>query len=334
MSDTAIAPAPTATTSDNIAKGVADKAAGKAVQNAAKAPEPVKTGAKTAEGDPNAGKRKYIVNGQERWLTPQQADDYVQKGLSFEPRISELARLQAETARFLEVLKTDPAKVLYNPKVGLTPKDALAKILQSTKVSDEIKDAVGQWYYENVVKREQMDEKDRAILERDEQIKDLTAGEKAREEARIAQENMQKVNVAMAQLKGQIKEALTEIGITDIDSPLGAQLAKRIADVMRLSYFARKPCTVKEAVAKVREEIKAFQKQWYDGLDEDKLVEELGKENAEKIRKHFLKVVKAAEKESAQESGQKQTAPRRDERKTMTPDEFREYLDGLKRSGK
>jgi len=36
--------------------------------------------------DPNAGKEKYVVDGQERWLTPEQAKAYVQKGLALSPR--------------------------------------------------------------------------------------------------------------------------------------------------------------------------------------------------------------------------------------------------------
>lgn len=319
-------PADPKTTSANIVKGVTDKATGKPSEGVKDAPQAVKP----AETDPNLGKRKFVVNGQEKWLTAEQADAYVQKGLAFEPRISELARLQQETGQFLEMLKSDPGKVLYNPKVGLTPEEALKKVLGSTKISDAIKETVGQWYYENVVKRAQMDERDRAILERDEKINELTAGEKARAEAAIAQDNKQRVDNAMATLKGQIKEALGEMGIANIDTPLGVQLTKRIADVMRLSYIAQKPCTVKEAVAKVKQEIKEFQNSWLAGLDEDKLVEELGKENAEKVRKYFLKVVKATEKEVSQEAGQKPSSKKRGERETINSDQFREYLDGLK----
>lgn len=331
MAETATAPVavdPKAT-SANIVKGVTDRAAGKTT----KGPEVPADGDEAKKPvtavDPNVGKRKFVVNGQEKWLTSEQADAYVQKGLAFEPRISELARLQQETGQFLEMLKTDPGKVIYNPKVGLTPEEALKKVLGSTKISDAVKETVGQWYYENVVKRAQMDERDRAILERDERINELTAGEKARAESAIAQENKQRVDNAMASLKGQIKEALGEIGVANIDTPLGVQLTKRIADVMRLSYIAQKPCTVKEAVARVRQEIKEFQNSWLAGLDDDKLVEELGKENAEKVRKHFLKVVKATEDKVGKEPGQKPNK-KRSERETMNSDQFREYLDTLK----
>ncbi len=315
----------TSETAKNLVKGITDKANGKspvekqAQQSVSK--EPI-------VADPNAGKKKYVVDGKEHWLTSEQAEAYVSKGLSFEPRISELARLQNETAQFLELLKTNPAQVLFNPKVGLTPEIALQKILQSSKISDPLKETVGKWYYENVVKRHNMDEKDRLILERDERIAELSQSEKDRSDQLLAQENQARVQQAMGLLSGQIKEALVEIGLPNIDTPIGAQLAKRVADVMRVSYLSRQPCTAKDAAAKVKAEIKEYQRMYYDALDEDKLVEELGKENAEKVRKYYLKTVKAAEKDSKESTGKPRE--KSGERKTMNSDEFREYLDGLK----
>src|SRR4029077_16154538 len=88
--------------------------------------------------DPNAGKEKYVVDGKEVYLSPEQAKAYVQKGLAFEPKISQLGRLQQETAAFLETLANDPGKVIYNDRFG-KPQEVLAKILKSTQVSDEIK---------------------------------------------------------------------------------------------------------------------------------------------------------------------------------------------------
>lgn len=326
MAEAGVAQAPDTSKPGSVAnslvKGITDKANGKLPEtNGA-------SSAGTPPVDPNAGKKRYVVNGQEKWLSPEQVDSYVNKGIAFEPRISELARLQNETAQFLELLKNDPAKVLFNPKIGLTPEVALEKIFKSSKISDQVKETVGQWYYQNVVKLHNMDEKDRAILERDEKIAELSQGEKSREEAAIARENQARVQQAMGQISGQIREALVEIGLPNMDTPIGAQLAKRVADVMRVSYLSKQPCTPKEAALKVKAEIREFQKMFYDALDEDKLVEELGKENAEKVRKHFLKIVKAADKDSKESVGKPKE--RNNERKTMNSDEFRDYLDGLK----
>ena len=131
----------------------------------------------------------------------------------------------------------------------------------------------------------------------------------------------------------QIAEAMKETGLPDIDTPLGVQLSKRIADVMRLSYLARKPCTPKQAAQMAMDQMKQAQAFLYDNLDDEKLVDTLGKENAEKVRKYFLKTMKETEKSEKQASASAPPA-RRGDRKTMTPDEFHDYLDTIKSANK
>ena len=314
-----------ANTAANIAKGVEAKA------NPAKAEAP-KTDAKgavPAATDPNAGKEKYVVDGKEVYLSPEQAKAYVQKGLAFEPKISQLGRLQQETAAFLDTLSKDPGRVIYNEKFG-KPHEVLGKILNSTKISDEIKDTLGQWYYNNVVvpgnmtpeQREQAEWKRKASAH-DEMLKQ-------QEIERTTQENNARVQQALNTIKAQINEAMKEAGIP-IESKIAPQLARRVAQIMQLGFSVNKPVTPKEAMAKVKQELHEYQKAYYDVLDEDKLVEQIGKENAEKVRKYYLKQVKASEKEVKKDS---RPASKRDERKTMTPDEFRDYLADLKAKGK
>ncbi len=280
--------------------------------------------------DPNKGKEKYIVDGKERYLSPEEAKAYVQKGLAFEPKMDQLGRLQSETKAFLDVLSNDPAKIIYNEKFG-KPADVLKKILNSTQVSDEIKDTLGQWYYNNVIVPGQMSPEQREAAEwkrkaeaHDQMIRD-------QEQGRVEQENQRKVNEALQVIKAQISEAMKEAGVP-IDSKIAPQLAKRVAQVMQLGYVNGKMVTPKEAMAKVKNEIIETQKAYYDILDEDKLVEQLGKDNAEKVRKYYLKTVKVAEEKKVAKSTPSPT--KRDERKTMTPDEFRDYLDDLKKKGK
>lgn len=304
---------------------------GRSEGKAAEKPAESKDAAAPA-ADPNAGKRKFVVNGQERWLTPEQADAYVQKGMAFEPRMSELARLQQETAALLQTLKESPEKVLFDKRIGHTPAAVLQRIMGSTGVSDELKETVGKWYYENVVRLAKMDPKDREIHERDTKIKEYEDEKKRSTDEAVARDNQQRVNAAMNQVRGHIAEAMKEIGLPSVDTPIGVQLAKRVADVMRLSYKAQKACTPKQAAEIVRQELTDYQRSFYDALDEDKLVEQLGKENAEKVRKHFLKVVKEAEK-SEKQAGTPPPA-RRGERKVLSPDDFHDYLDEVKRNNK
>lgn len=319
------------TTAQNLVNNMQSRAGGKAP--AAGSEKPGEPGAASeAAADPNAGKKKYVVNGQERWLSSEQADAYVQKGLAFEPRISELARLQKETASFLQTLKDSPEKVLFDKRIGLTPEAVLERILGSSKVSDAMKETTGKWYFENVVKLAKMDPKDRELHERDAKIKEFEDEKKRTQEESIARENQQRVQAALAQVKSQIAEAMKEIGLPSVDTPVGVQLAKRVADVMRLSYLARKACTPKEAAAKVRSEISAYQRSFYDALDEDKIVAELGKENAEKVRKYFLKIVK--ETERAEKNAGAAPIKRRGDREIVTPDQMHDYLAEVKRNNK
>lgn len=313
----------------NIAKGVADKATGKPPVKAADEPKVILKN-QEAGGveivDPNAGKEKYVVDGVDKWLTPAEAKAYVQKGLAFEPRMDQLGRLQQETAQFLETLVTDPAKVIYNEKFG-TPAEVLKKILNSTKVNDDIKDALGQWYYNNVIVPGNMSPEQREAAEMKSKLEEYQRQEKQRETERLTAEENQRVQQALQTIKAQISEAMTEAGVP-LDSKIAPQLAKRVAQVMQLGYVNGKVITPKEAMARVKQELSEYQKAYYDVLDEDKLVEQLGKENAEKVRKYYLKAVKESEKKDKKDF---KSSPKRDERKTMTPDEFRDYLDGLKK---
>lgn len=324
-----------ANTAANIAKGVEAKTNPGGISKGTVPSEKAiiknqEAGGTEIIADPNAGKEKYVVDGKDVYLSPEQAKAYVQKGLAFEPKISQLGRLQQETAAFLDTLSSDPGKVIYNEKFG-KPQEVLSKILNSTKVSDEIKDTIGQWYYNNVIVPGNMSPEQREAAEwkRKAQAHDELLAQNHRQQQE--QENNSRVQAALNTIKAQINEAMTEAGVP-LDSKIAPQLAKRVAQIMQLGFVANKPITPKEAMAKVRAEIHEYQKAYYDVLDEDKLVEQIGKENAEKVRKYYLKAVKESGKEvKKKEFG---SIPKRDERKTMTPDQFRDYLDELKRKGK
>lgn len=319
-----------AITAANIAKGVEAK-----TNPTAKPAEKVilknqENGGPEIVADPNAGKEKYVVDGKEVYLSPEQAKAYVQKGLAFEPKISQLGRLQQETAAFLDTLANDPGKVIYNEKFG-KPQDVLAKILNSTKVSDEIKNTIGQWYYNNVIVPGNMSPEQREAAEWKRKAEAHDQMLQQQEQDRLSNENNARVQQALNTIKAQINEAMTEAGVP-LDSKIAPQLARRVAQIMQLGFSTGKTVTPKEAMAKVKYELAEYQKAYYDVLDEDKLVEQLGKENAEKVRKYYLKTVKAAEKDTKKKDFG--SSPKRDERKTMTPDQFRDYLDDLKSKGK
>ena len=55
-------------------------------------------------------------------------------------------------------------------------------------------------------------------------------------------------------------------------------------------------------------------------------LESIGKENAEKVRKYFLKIVKAAEKDTKEGASREGRPTPKGERKTLTPDAFHELV--------
>ena len=317
-------------TAANIAQNITNKAAGNSAPAPAKVDPTKPVDATAAPVDPNAGKEKYVVDGKEVYLSPEQARSYVQKGLAFEPKVSQLSRLQQETSAFLKALQDDPGKVIYNEKFG-SPKDVLSKILNSTKVSDEIKETIGQWYYNNVIAQEQMTPQERELAEYKRKNQEYESQAKAQEEKRLSEENEMKVQRALNEIKSRIAEAMQEAGVP-MESKIAPQLAKRVAQIMQLGFVKGQTVTPKEAMAKAKAELLEYRKAFLDGLDEDQLVEQLGKDNAEKVRKYFLKQVKEAEKKKTGPDAFKPTG-NKGERKTMTPDQFRDYLADLKKQG-
>lgn len=330
MNEPVTAAPPTAgkpvTTASAISTAIANKANGKAP-----APGAVPSGdQKPADSQPdvNAGKEKYVVDGKEVWLSPEQARSYVQKGLAFEPRMDQLARLQQETVQFQRALLNDPGKVLTNlANANKVPiKDLVQKILNGS-APDEIKETVGQWFYETAVEPMKLTPEQLKAREDAKWRAEHEKTEKQRQDDAVRQENQAKVNKAMTELKTFIGEAMKESGLPDNDTPLGAEMARMVADTMRITSRQGKSITPKQAIEFVKQRIKAVQAAYYDHLDEEKLVAEIGEKNAEKVQKYFLK--KAQANNGQAPNGK--PAARRSEKNGMTRDETLDYFDSLKR---
>lgn len=330
MAETATPPtAPTgrdaSTTANNIVQGISSKANGKAPQ-----PTETNNGKTPAPVDPNAGKEKYTVDGKDIWLSPEQARAYTQKGIAFEPKVTQLGHLQNEIGSFMKQLASDPLKILTDKRIGMTPEAVLEKIFAAGNISDAAKEKVGQWYYENVVEPmklspEELKARENAKYREERERQDASAKDMA-----IKEENQRRVDMALGQIKSQIAEAMKESGLPTIDSPLGTFMSRRVADVMRLGYLQRQTVTPKDAIEHVKQELKSIQSSWYDHLDEDALVKELGEKNAEKVKKYFLKLVKDSEKKIPK--NQKMPSPAKSgERKTISTDDMADYLAALKK---
>lgn len=335
-----INPAPAATdqrnssaVANNIVKGISDRANGKspAAQPPINGQQPP---ANPAPVDPNAGKEKYVVEGREVWLSPEQARTYVQKGLAFEPKMDQFARLQQEQAVFVRSLMNDPGKVLSNLAAqNKIPVEQLVQKVLAGNGSPEVKEAVGKWFYEEAVEPLKMTPEQLKAREDAKWRAEHEQKEKSRQDQLIIQENQAKAARAMAELKGFIGEAMKESGLPDNNSPLGAEMARMVADVMRVARFQQKSVTPKQAIEYVKQRVKAVNAAYYEHLNEEDLVKEIGDKNAEKIQKYFLKKAQGAGGQPPLIPKGPRPAARNGERKTINMDEFHDQLAEIKRQG-
>jgi hypothetical protein len=323
-------------TANNIVKGIHERSYGKAP--AGKAPAAAEPPINNSQppvdpsaSDPNAGKEKYVVEGKEVWLTPDQARSYVQKGIAFEPRMDQLARLAQEQNQLINALIEDPGTVLANiAKQRNVPLETIVQKVLKGNASDEIKEAVGQWYYREAVEPlhltpEQLKAREDAKWRQEREEKD-----KSEQTKTIQQENQAKFQRAMGELKANIAEAMKESGLPSNDSALGAEMARAVAEVMRVAYVKRQTITPKAAIEFVKKRMIEVQTAYYDHLDGPALVSMLGEKNAEKVKNHFLKVVQdSMNRPPVVPSGKKPPA-RNGERPTRNMDDFHEMLKKFK----
>lgn len=331
-------PAPTTPkqTAANIVNNIQQKAAGKSSKAPQEQPpaDPTNKAPETPP-DPNAGKEKYVVEGREVWLTPDQAKSYVQKGLAFEPKMDQLARLQQESMALQRALIDNPGRVLANlSKNHNIPMQALVdKILSDeSAASDDVKEVVGKWFYQEAVEPMQMTPEQLKAREDARWRQERELRDKAASEEKVRLENQARVTKAMNELKTFIGEAMKESGLPSNDTPLGAEMARMVADSMRVAKLQGQIITPKQAIEFVKKRIKSVQSAYYDNLEAEALVQELGEKNAEKVKQYFLKLAK-------NNATQPPTVPkgrpavRNGERSTITPDEMNAYLDTIKKTG-
>jgi len=333
------------TTANNIATAIHEKVNGKApaaqppINGEAKPPvNPSANGG--SQQDPNAGKRKYVFAGKEVWLTPEQADTYVSKGMAFDHRADDFARMQKETQQLYTNLLTDPGAVLANvAKMNNVPLENIVQKVLSSNVSDSIKEAVGKWYYEEAVEPMKMTEEQKKAREDAKWRQQREQQDKIDQENAIKQENHQKFLRAMGEIKANIAEAMKDSGLPSNDTPLGAEMARMVADVMRTAYFARRTVTPKQAIEMVKGRVRSVQAAYYDHLEGQALIDQLGEKTVAKIQAHFVKLAQDRQNQpnlnnGAQHKPPKQTFRNGERQNVMSMDDFHDRMDKIKRGEK
>lgn len=325
------------TIAGNIIKGITEKANGKAPASN----QPPTNDQRTPEtpADPNAGKEKYVVEGKEVWLTPEQRTAWIQKGMAFQPKMDQLARLQQETVQFQRALINDPLTVLKN--LAQQKQIPISKLYEKVLEGDwpeEVKEIVGKRYYHNAVEPLNMSPAELKAREDAKFREQRENQDKQAQENAIKQANYQRFTAAMGHLKAQIGEAMKDSGLPDNNTPLGAEMAWMTAKVMQLADKRRESLTPKQAIEIVKQHrIRSVQTAYYETLadkddDGELITKELGDKIVKKVQKFLLKQAQGANGKPPIVGSGKPTG-RTGERKTINSDDFHDYLDELKKKG-
>lgn len=321
-------------TANNIVKGITDRTNGKSLAAA----QPPITGqqplATPPPADPNAGKEKYVVEGREVWLTPQERTSWIQKGMAFEPRMDQLARLAQEQQQLTRALIANPLAVLKNiAKRENVPIESLYEKVLDGDWPDSVKEIIGKRYYHNAVEPLNMTPEQLKAREDAKWRQEREQQDKSSQEMAIRRENQMKFQKAMGDIKANIVEAMKESGLPNNDTELGAEMARMVADTMRVAYFKRQNITPKQAIEFVKARIKSVQSAFYDHLDAESLVKELGEANTEKVKKYLLKLVQSNGNNLPAVPNGKKPSARSGARETMNLDQFHDYLSEIKKKG-
>lgn len=192
----------------------------------------------------------------------------IQKGRAAQEKFKEASTIRKQALNFVEALKTNPIAALSHPSLGLDLK----------KICEE-------YLYENVVKQEMMSPEER---QREQEKRELEAYRKAEADRKAQKENQDKETMKEKYRQDwsvKFKDALSQTGLPATDWTV-----KRMAEYMKVAISkGHKHIQPIDVAKQVKEDWERAAKDLYSSVDGEKLIELIGKDNVDKIRKANLK---------------------------------------------
>ncbi|NCN38766.1 MAG: hypothetical protein GW914_00100, partial [Candidatus Aenigmarchaeota archaeon] len=225
------------------------------------------------ESNPKVWKLK--VNGKEIEFDASNEDKVkaeVQKAFAAQEKFQHASKVQKQAEQFLEMLQRDPEAVLSHPSLGVNLREFaenyLYKQLQEERLSPEEK--------QSKIEKQELEQ---YRAEREEQKKAQEAEKMEQLKEQYRQDYQQK-----------FVSALEKTGIPKTDWSI-----KRMADYMREAIRRGHSNISPEDVAPmVKQDWLSAQRELLSSLDGEQLIEMVGKDTAEKIRKHQVGQVNKA----------------------------------------
>lgn len=194
----------------------------------------------------------------------------LQKARAADKRLQEAAHVRKVTEYITQTLRTDPLKILTDPRFGIDPKIAQAAAEQLVRKQ---------------IDQEMMTPEQKAAAERDAELERYRSAEKARKEQEAAQEVARLEAKHAADYTAKFTAALNACGL-----PATPMTLRRIAVYQRYCNENKIPATAEQIAAKVREDYLDEHQALFGSLDGDKLLEHFGpsiaKAREADLRKH------------------------------------------------
>lgn len=276
-------------------------------------PTEVAPGTSTKEGISQAAeavaqKYKVKVDGAEMEVDLQELLTGYQTRKSSDKAFREASMLRKQSEEFIHLLKTNPAKVLTDPRIGHDMRK-LAEEYLAAQLEDEM-----------------MDPKDRELRDAKKQLQEIEEEKKrkaAEEEESRKTELRQKY---AADYQSQILNALDKSGL-----PKSELTVKRMAYYLQQGLKRGYSLEAMDVVDLVRQDYISEQKALFGGLDGDALLSILGSDVADKIRKHDIAKLKNPHQGLRTPEKQPSGDSERPQKKSLSKEEWKKKMERMKR---
>lgn len=226
---------------------------------------------------PKSNKQKYQlkVDGQNEELeldldNKEEIQKHLQLSRAAQKRMQETADYKKQVAQFFDVLKSDPRRILSDPKLGID-----IKALANSIINEEIED---------LQKSPETRERDKALKELETIKKQIEDDKKSREEQEFARLQEQ----ASVQLDRDITAALASEGM-----PKNARAIKYTAEALMLALQNDIDLSAADVMPMIKKQMLQEYQELIGSLPEDALEDFIGKDVIGKVRKRSIKNMKA-----------------------------------------
>lgn len=270
----------------------------------------------TVKADPtpaqvaNLKKYKIKVDGNEEEVELDLNDEqtlvrHLQMSKAASKRMNEAAITKKQAEQFINALKTDPVRILTDPRI----------------MGNEKFQAIAEEFLAKKLQEQMLSPEERKHIEMEERLRKYEESEKkAREEAEQKQIAQLEAHYAQ-QYQKTIIEALQSTSL-----PKNAFTVKRMAELMQKNIQHGLELEPQHLAQLVKEDYQRELVGLIGGSDADQIIAMFGEDVANKIRKHDLAKLKS--KLGPQASGKESSRPKQDAGRKMRPDEYEAYLRG------